>query len=756
MSRAGRFLVVAAAWAIPVAWIAVALLSGPSDGTAVSAVSTEEEPNVGRTVTVLEAYGDTPLRDGDTVLRIDGLPIEAWLADSATRRTWSEGDTRIYEVRRPAAEIDHILTISVPLVRYPITDAIRENVSTVSLAALLLAAASVAFWLRPGTTAAGYFLAAAALIPAVLTSWPLGLGAADLAGSRGVWPHWVGEVAFAAGLGALLLAAIALGTRPGRFRRHRWMAPAAVAVPFLGYGVWVLGVLTRRDADAERLQGLITVAAPALVVALPAMLGILVLAFVRSDDVQDRLAVRLVVLALTGGVVVRLLLVDLPSRLGDAALVPWAMLGPPLVAAVLACVVVALLRYRLDDIEPTVRRALVQALVATIVGIAFVAVAGAVNLASEASFEAMVAGGVVAVLLLPVAVALQRAVRRLLYGDRAFPGRVVSDLRQLDPMTAPAEALEETLRLLARGLRLSYASIEVFGNGTDPFEASIGERRGRTTDIDLVAGGATLGRMHLQVAAGRDPFGPGDRRLLADVGTQVGALVQAISINRELQLSRQHLVNAREEERRRVRRDLHDGLGPSLATLAMGLDSARDLVDEDPRKASVLLGQLSDQTRAEIAEVRRLVDGLRPPALDQLGLVSALRQRADEHNLAARSADRGGLTWSVEADDLDQLPAAVEVAAYRIVVEAVTNAVRHSSADSCVVTLRRDPDALRIEVRDTGVGLPTDLVPGVGLASMRERAEELGGSCSVTSVPERGTTVAVRLPLESTTHESTR
>ncbi len=203
--------------------------------------------------------------------------------------------------------------------------------------------------------------------------------------------------------------------------------------------------------------------------------------------------------------------------------------------------------------------------------------------------------------------------------------------------------LEEALRLLARRLRLSYASIEVFGAAEpEPVMASIGERRGRPTTIDLIAGGTTLGRLELEVAAGRDPFGPGDRRLLADMGSQVGALVQAVSINRELQLSRQRLVNAREEERRRVRRDLHDGLGPSLATLAMGLDSARDLLDEDPERAAALLGQLSDQTRAEIAEVRRLVDGLRPPVLDQLGLVSALRQRAEEHNAAlGRGAGTG-------------------------------------------------------------------------------------------------------------------
>ena len=135
------------------------------------------------------------------------------------------------------------------------------------------------------------------------------------------------------------------------------------------------------------------------------------------------------------------------------------------------------------------------------------------------------------------------------------------------------------------------------------------------------------------MAPQRDPFGPGDRRLLEDVGVQVGALVQAVLANRELQRSRQRLVTAREEERRRLRRDLHDGLGPALATLAMRLESVSDLISRDPAGAAELADTLSEQARAEILEVRRLVDGLRPPALDQLGLVSALRQRAEEHRV---------------------------------------------------------------------------------------------------------------------------
>jgi signal transduction histidine kinase len=336
----------------------------------------------------------------------------------------------------------------------------------------------------------------------------------------------------------------------------------------------------------------------------------------------------------------------------------------------------------------------------------------------------------------------------VVYGDRAFPYRVVSELRRLEPAVAPEQALQETLTVLSRSLRLSYASVESGGASSDDrFVIALGERRGEPTTVELEVAGQPLGRLEMEVSPLRDPFGPRDRRLLEDIGTQVGALVQALAANRELRRTRQRLVEAREEERRRLRRDLHDGIGPSLATMLMRLEVAKDLVARDPAEATELIGQLTDQTEADIGEIRRLVDGLRPPALDQLGLVSALRQRADVHNRAATLGSASSLTWSVAADDLGALPAAVEVAAYRIAVEAVSNAVRHSGGSACVVTLRRESGALALEIRDDGIGLPDVRRSGVGIGSMRERAEELGGTCTVTPAPDRGTLVVVHLPL---------
>src|SRR6185437_7707334 len=187
--------------------------------------------------------------------------------------------------------------------------------------------------------------------------------------------------------------------------------------------------------------------------------------------------------------------------------------------------------------------------------------------------------------------------------------------------------------------------------------------------------------------------------------------------------SRERLVLAREEERRRLRRDLHDGLGPRLAALTLRIETARERLSSDPL-ADELLGDLSTRTEDAVADIRRLVYSLRPPALDDLGLVPALRQ-------ASESYGTSGPTFTIEAPEhLPALPAAVEVAAYRIAQEAIANVVRHANARHCIVrlTVNTSNTILLVEIEDDGRGLPADTINGIGLHSMHERAEELGGS----------------------------
>ncbi|MCP3422517.1 sensor histidine kinase [Nocardioides pinisoli] len=744
MARTSRLLVLAVAWAVPVCWTVLALLAGPSDGTS---LSSRLLPSAGArwddTVRVATTYGDTPLRPGDEVQAVDGRPPADWFGDGDGGGVRREvGDVVRYEVRRSGAGLDLIQQVDVTLHRYPLAAAVESAPHVVLLPGLLLVLGSLVFWARPAAASARAFLAAVALLPAAITSTPLGLGVIDLAGARGVWPQVVGEAMAALGLVALLLS-VALLTRLGA--GGRWVMLVLLAAPLLGYAVWLAVRLGGADPALERLSLAATVWAPALWAAVPALLVVATLAYTGARHRTDVLATRLALLGVGAGVAAWLVLGPVPALLTGEPLVREDLLVLLGGGLALACVAAATGHYHLGEIEPRVRRGLVQALVLLVIGAAFVGMVRAVDAAADISVGSMLAGGLLALLLLPAAVAVQRTVRRMVYGDREFPHRVVSDLRRLDALTAPEDALREALELLARRLHLSFAAVDVLATPTSgPVAAAIGTPAGTPATVDLSVGGTTVGHLRLEVDAGHDPFGPGDRRLLEDVGTQVGALVQAVTANRELQVSRQRLVAAREEERRRLRRDLHDGLGPSLASLAMRLETATDLIEDDPGQAADLVGRLADQAREGIGEVRRLVEGLRPPALDQLGLVSALRHRAAEHG-----SGTGTVPWTVEADDdIEPLTAAVEVAAYRIVVEAVTNAQRHSGADRCVVRLSRDDGDLRIEVSDTGAGLAEDRRPGVGLSSMRERAEELGGTFEAGDRPGGGTVVRVRLPLD--------
>jgi signal transduction histidine kinase len=232
-----------------------------------------------------------------------------------------------------------------------------------------------------------------------------------------------------------------------------------------------------------------------------------------------------------------------------------------------------------------------------------------------------------------------------------------------------------------------------------------------------------------------------DERLLADVVRQAAAAARTSYLARELQHSREQLVSAREEERRRLRRDLHDGLGPSLGAVGLRIDAARNLAAHSPEQADRVLRQARDDVGAALADVRRLVHDLRPPALDDLGLLGAVQQQAERL--------RGpGVTAVVDArGGLDGLPAAVEVAAYRISSEALTNVAKHAAATTCVVRLEVDGDSLLVEVTDDGTGIPPGQPSGVGLVSLRERAAELGGTCEIGCPDERGTVVRARLPL---------
>ncbi|CAN5839426.1 hypothetical protein BH23ACT12_BH23ACT12_09000 [soil metagenome] len=423
------------------------------------------------------------------------------------------------------------------------------------------------------------------------------------------------------------------------------------------------------------------------------------------------------------------------------------MLALTAFAFIPAAIGMAIIRHRLFDIDLLVNRSLVYGLLTAGVIAVYTATVTALGntLGERGQTSALVATGLVALLFQPARERLQKAVDRMLYGDRGDPYAALAGLaRRLEGNVEPDAVLPCVVQTIAQSLRLPYAAIQLCDGEEFRTIAQVGRSAGKTVPLTLTHQGRTVGRLLLAPAGAEETFTAGERRLIEDLARQAGIAVYAVRLNDELKRSRERLVLAREEERRRLHRELHDGLGPSLAGLALQADVARDLIRRDPDKAEAMLGELKDQIASSVPEIRRLVYGLRPPALDELGLVAALQQQADQLSSNGRS---GSFTATVEAEQpLAALPAATEVAAYRIVTEAITNAARHAGAHTCRVRLTMN-GALEILVVDDGCGLPDGPQSGTGLRSMKERAAELGGQCAVGRRPEGGTEVRARLPM---------
>ncbi len=428
-----------------------------------------------------------------------------------------------------------------------------------------------------------------------------------------------------------------------------------------------------------------------------------------------------------------------------------------------AAIAIAVLRYRLFAIDVILERTLVYGtLTGLVVGVYALVVSGVGGLLRPSSGLplSLVATGLVAVAFQPMRERLQRGVTRMLYGRRDEPYQVLTDLGRVLGTPAVmagagggggsgAQALTVLTDTVARALKLPYVGLALDdGGGTARVVAETGAVGLEPEAFALAYQGQPLGELRVAPRGPRESFSVRERRLLDAIARQASVAAFAVRLNGELQRSRERLVNALEDERRRLRRDLHDGLGPTLAAVSMQIDAAQLLVGSDPENVSEVLGSLKTEVQDVLHEIRRLVYALRPPALDELGLVSALREHVH------RSAG-SALKVRFEAPDaMPSLPAAVEVAAYRIALEAVANVVHHAGARSVRLTLRVGSE-LELEVEDDGRGIAPDRRLGVGLSSMAERAEELGGSLTVTPVAPSGTRVTARLPLQAAGAEGT-
>jgi len=342
-----------------------------------------------------------------------------------------------------------------------------------------------------------------------------------------------------------------------------------------------------------------------------------------------------------------------------------------------------------------------------------------------------VIGALAATTVHPLQQVLRGVVDELLFGRRPDPLAAAGRMAGLskDPLVA-LRTIREALVLPYAALALDGAQVSVSGTPTAQvrrWPLAMGDGRTGELTVGLRPGDLSLSRA--------------DEHVLALVAPLLARTVQAERLAAELQESRGRVVTALEEERRRLRRDLHDGLGPRLSGIAFTSDAVRNTLRTDPAAAAALLQSLRQETTTALEEIRGLVYAMRPPALDELGLVRALEQQA----LALRTPGGQPLRVTIEAGELPALPAALEVAAYRIVIEALTNAARHSGGDEAAVHIGVAEGMLRLEITDCGTagGLWQS---GVGVSSMRERAAELGGQLVAGPTPAGGR-VAATLPL---------
>ena len=537
----------------------------------------------------------------------------------------------------------------------------------------------------------------------------------------------------------------------GRLLSRRWRPILAAAVVAVAAAVVGFGFAPGRLTDFPSVHNPMSVDAlgavtrvlqraffPLILIATVGAVASLVMRS-RHGDPRTRQPLRLVTASMVAFVALVALVnaLPLPLFLAAALQVGAALLVP-------AAIVIGVLQRRLFDIRVIVKPSLVYAaLTVSVLGL-YVAVVQLVGRLGGHAVGLVVATGVAAVAFEPLHQRLQHGVDRLLHGDRADPAAAVTRLAgHLGESTSPTALLAAAAAGVGEALQVPGVRVTAVDGERVVSEAEWG---GFPTDVERVPVGfygGVVGYLELAQREAGTVLDRADGRVLARLLPHLGTAMHIVVLTADLHAARERAVLAREEERRRIRRDLHDGLGPVLAGLGLGLEGAADLVATDPDHARELLVELSEEVHAMIGDVRRLVYELRPPSLDDLGLLGALREHAS--SIGRRP---GAVAVTIDApDELPVLPAAVEVAVFRIAMEALTNVERHAHARRCTVRLRVDDD-VEVTVEDDGVGIDA-CGSGVGLSSMQERVQELNGLWCVEPRKPTGTRLRAQLPLSS-------
>ena len=734
----------------PAVWLVLARGTSPSDGTLTYPT---EWSSLGVPLQAPRVDAKTcgeALQDGDRVTTVNGRSLKDWVEGENGQVPEGEAD---YGFTR--GKEDCVLPVTIG--SYPWLTQITSYALVLPLVLAMWAMGAFVFLRRPRDPAARTLFAMAVLLPYGGTAWPIGTQVIDLLNGPRLWPFVVGDTANGLLWGAVLHFALVFPRPVPWLRADRRRTVIIYATPFLLYAGYVivnalLDLGRSEVSNLDRLSYLVAVSIGAAVVIPVVLVPVIAWQYVHAVDEAERRRVRWIVYSLLVSAMLYLGLGQIPDLFGESLVpyewLPIVFLGVPLALGL------AVLRYGIFDLQILLRRSLVYGALTTLL----IVIPGALGFAvltllgdhpsrlDDPSTLNVILGTalIVVVFFQTLRRRVKRRVSRMIFGERDDPYEVVGQLGG-HQSTVPAESLLSTItETVAHALRLPYVAVELVGTDGVTDSESYGVPQADVQAVSLTSHGEEIGRLLLGSGTRSEPFGPADQKLLEVLAQQVGSAADNVLLTSRLQRSLERAVSTREEERRRLRRDIHDGLGPMLAASRMRLEVAHQLLATDPDASASLLSELVVQQQMVIDDVRRLVDDLRPPVLDELGLVEAIRVRADAFSVGVRGE---GMMVTVDASPhLEPLPAAVEVAAYRIVLEALTNVARHAHARNCQVRIDRE-SAVVIEVADDGRGFPPVYRAGVGLGSMRERASEVGGECTVGPAAGSGTVVRARLPL---------
>jgi len=689
------------------------------------------------------------LHPGDFVLAVEGHPYNELMQNASTVQprlvhNWQAGNTVRYLVRREGAEV----TLDVPLYSWRVGEVVRLAFgSSATFVALLIAAIGLfVFFKRPNDLTARLLFILTSTVLTIQISQFIYWGLPEITHPPMLMVALLFSNWMFGGLLAptVLLLALTFPQPKPFVERHPLLVSSLVytVLPLLVIGAGPQPFLGWGWTATCGLLSLISVGHT----------------LVTAKDPVSRVQLQWAGLGFAGLALSLLLEATNGFELYPTVvqqLIPW--ITPFLQVAFPLALAVAILRYRLFEIDLILSRALVYG-VLTIAIISFyigvVTSLGRLLQSEETLLPSLLATGVVAVVLQPMRAWLQHQVNRLLFGQRNEPYAVITTLgQQIDTVRAPDRVFHAIVETIGQSLKLPYVAI-LSSDETQiqaVFTPSPGSPSVPPTHLlrlPLRYQQQDLGLLLVTPRLGEERLSDTDYKLLHDLARQTAIAVYAARITADVQRSRERIVLAREEERRRIRRDLHDGLGPQLASQTLTLDVIAKLLHSNPEQAATLLLAVRQQMQQAVSDIRDLIYGLRPPVLDDLGLNGAIEEFVE------RIGQPGKLQINLQlADTHIALPAAVEVAVYRIVQEAVTNAIKHAQASQIMVTsmVDRAPQAacsLKVTICDDGIGLPAEYTVGIGLQSMRERAEELGGSCVISKRRAGGTEVVAQLPIE--------